>query len=75
MEKWVPRSLLQHETMANELELDAVQVTVNHLANSHKFFYIFWNPLPKKRSVKQYMVLLIFMRPEVGQACIILSGL
>ena len=28
MEKWVPRSLLQHETMANELELDAVQVTV-----------------------------------------------
>ena len=26
MEKWVPRSLLQHETMANELELDAVQV-------------------------------------------------
>ena len=26
MEKWVPRSLLQHETMVNELELDAVQV-------------------------------------------------
>ena len=23
MEKWVPRYLLQHETMANELELDA----------------------------------------------------
>ena len=78
-----------HEVYCNmkpwrmNMELDAVltitgwnllssQWLSNHLANSHIFPHLLYSPSKKKFCD---MVLLIFMCPEVGQACIILSGL